>query len=172
MFDPKEILDVTGKKLQDFFGDEFEKFYVECENDDRLELKEKTMARDLFKVLLKSVVETGLPYVFFRDTVNKLNPNKHAGNVYSTQLCTEILQNMSETEFVEEVMEDGTVNIKYKPGDSVVCNIASLNMAKLNTEEEMKKVIPLSMRILDNVTTMSFFPFKEAELTAKKYRSV
>jgi len=172
LFDPKEILDVTWKKLQDFFGDDFEKFYIECENNENLELREKTMARDLFKVLLKSVVETWLPYVFFRDTVNKLNPNKHAGNVYSTQLCTEILQNMSETEFVEEVMDDGTVNIKYKPGDSVVCNIASLNMAKVNTEEEMKKVIPLSMRILDNVTTMSFFPFKEAELTAKKYRSV
>lgn len=172
LFDPKEILDVTGKRLQDFFGDEFSKFYEECENDDRLELKEKTWARDLFKVLLKSVVETGLPYVFFRDTVNTLNPNKHAGNIYSTQLCTEILQNMSETEFVEEVMEDGTVNIKYKPWDSVVCNIASLNMAKVHTEAEMQKVIPLSIRILDNVTTMSFFPFKEAELTAKKYRSI
>jgi len=77
LFDPKEIEDVTGKKLQDFFGKDFDKFYVECEKNEKLTLKEKTNAKELFKKFLKSTVETGMPYVFFRDTVNRLNPNKH-----------------------------------------------------------------------------------------------
>jgi ribonucleoside-diphosphate reductase alpha chain len=158
--------------MEDLWGDDFDLFYESCEVDDRLELKKTIDAKDLFKVFLKSVVETGMPYVFFRDTVNQLNPNKHAGMVYSSQLCTEIAQNMSAPEFVEEVDEDGMVSIKYKPGDSVVCNLASINMGKVFTDEEIQKVLPISMRLLDNVIEMNFFPFKESELTSKKYRSV
>jgi ribonucleoside-diphosphate reductase alpha chain len=121
---------------------------------------------------LKATVETGMPYAFFRDTVNALNPNKHAGNVYSTQLCVEICQNTSTSKFVEEELEDGNIVIKYEPGDSVVCNLASINVAKVNTDEEIKKVIPVAMRVLDNVIDLNFYPIKEAEKTAKKYRSV
>jgi len=88
---------------------------VECENSPKLELKKQVDAKELFKTFLKSVVETGMPYVFFRDTVNSLNPNKHAGKIYSTQLCTEITQNMSEAKFVEEVDENGNIAIKYTP---------------------------------------------------------
>jgi len=81
LFDPKEVKDVTGRVLQDHFSEDFEKFYIECENNPKLELKEKTSAKELFKKFLKSTVETGMPYVFYRDTVNALNPNKHAGNI-------------------------------------------------------------------------------------------
>lgn len=173
LFDPKEIKDTLGETLQDKFGDEFEKFYVKCEKDDRLELKVKTSAKDLFKKFLKATVETGMPYVFFRDTVNKLNPNKHAGNIYSTQLCTEICQNTKAPEFVaEEVDEAGNIAIKYKPGETVVCNLASINIAKVNDDKTIEKVTEVTMRILDNVITLNYYPIKEAELTAKKYRSV
>lgn len=172
LFDPKEILDVTGQRLEDLWGDEFAVFYTACENNPKLALKKEIDAKELFKIFLKSVVETGMPYVFFRDTVNKLNPNKHAGKVYSTQLCTEITQNMSAPKFVEEVEEDGTTAIKYTPGDAVVCNLSSINMAKVYTEDEMKKVIPTALRIMDNVIDMNYFPFKEAEITNLKYRSV
>jgi ribonucleoside-diphosphate reductase alpha chain len=113
-----------------------------------------------------------MPYAFFRDTVNAANPNKHAGNIYSTQLCVEICQNTSTSKFVEEVIEDGKIVIKYEPGDSVVCNLASINVAKVNTDDEIKKVIPVAMRLLDNVIDLNFYPIKEAEATAKKYRSV
>ena len=172
LFDPKEISDKTGKKLQDHFWEDFEKFYVECENNNKLELKEVVDARELFKTYLKATVETGMPYAFFRDTVNALNPNKHAGSVYSTQLCVEICQNTSTSKFVEEALEDGTIVIKYEPGDSVVCNLASINVAKVNTDEDIKNVIPIAMRVLDNVIDLNFYPIKEAEKTAKKYRSV
>jgi ribonucleoside-diphosphate reductase alpha chain len=172
LMDPKEVREVTGKVLQDSFCDEFEAQYLECENNPKLKLNEKVKAKDLFKKFMKSTVETGMPYVFYRDTVNKLNPNKHAGNIYSTQLCTEICQNTSTAKYVEETIEDGNIVIKYTPGDSVVCNLASINVAKVNTDEDIAKVTPVVMRILDNVIDLNYYPIKEAERTAKRYRSV
>jgi len=172
LFDPKEIEDKTGKRLQDHFWEDFEKFYVECENNSKLELKDVVNAKELFKTYMKTAVETGMPYAFFRDTVNNVNPNKHAWNVYSTQLCVEICQNTSPSKFIEEKLEDWIVRIEYKAWDSVVCNLASINIAKVNTTEKIKKIIPIAMRLLDNVIDLNFYPIKEAENTAKKYRSV
>lgn len=172
LFDPKEVLDITWKKLQDHFSDEFEKFYIECENNEKLELKKQIDAKDLFKTFLKVVVETWMPYVFFRDESNRINPNKHAGNVYSTQLCTEIIQNTSPSTFKQESDNDWEVTLKYKMWDTVVCNLASLNMAKVNTKEDMEKIVPIAMRILDNVIDLNLFPINEAKATSQKYRSV
>lgn len=172
LFDPHEIQKLYGKCLQDTFGEEFEKFYLELENDGRIVMKKTVSAKELFKKFLKVVVETGMPYVFFRDTVNRMNPNKHAGNIYSSQLCTEICQNTSASKFVEETLEDGKVLIKYEPGDTVVCNLASINVAKVNSQEEIEKIIPVAMRMLDNVITLNYYPIKEAERTAMRYRSV
>jgi len=139
-------------------------------------MKESIPAKDLMKMALKSTVETGMPYFFFRDTVNEVNPNKHAGNIYSTQLCTEICQNTSASKYKEETIteENGksVVNIKYEMGDLVVCNLASINMAKVYTQKDIDEVFPIAMRVLDNVITLNFYPIKEAEHTAKKYRSV
>lgn len=172
LFDPKEIEDITWKKLQDLFGDEFEKFYEQLESDDRIALKQKIASKEIFKKLLKTVVETGMPYSFFRDTVNKTNPNSHVGKIYSSQLCTEIAQNTSPSKFIEEINQDWNICIKYKAWDTVVCNLASINVAKVFTDDEIAKVIPIAMRILDNVIDLNFYPIKEAEITAKQYRSV
>ena len=176
LFDPYEVEKVTGQKMQDLFCDDFEKFYLKCEQNPKLEMKETMPAKDLMKMALKSTVETGMPYFFFRDTVNEVNPNKHAGNIYSTQLCTEICQNTASSTFKEETItqEDGksVVNIKYEMGDLVVCNLASINMAKVNTQADIDEIFPVAMRVLDNVITLNFYPIKEAEHTAKKYRSV
>jgi ribonucleoside-diphosphate reductase alpha chain len=93
--------------------------------------------------------------------------------VYSTQLCTEIIQNTKEPVFVEETTENGLVNIKYKPGDTVVCNLASINVAKVNPHtNDMEEVHNIAMRILDNVITMNFYPVQETKITAMKYRAV
>jgi ribonucleoside-diphosphate reductase alpha chain len=172
LFDPYEVQKFHGKALQDHFGKEFEEFYVILEKDERLTLRKNVKAKELFKKFLKVVVETGMPYVFFRDTVNRMNPNRHAGNIYSSQLCTEICQNTSATKFVEETLEDGKVLIKYEPGDSVVCNLASINVAKVNDKETIDKIIPIVMRILDNVITLNYYPIQEAKRTAMRYRSV
>jgi len=173
LFDPKEIREILWTKLEDHFWDEFEKLYIELENNQNIKLKEAVKAKELFKQFLKTVVETGMPYVFFRDTANKYNPNKHVWNVYSSQLCTEIIQNTSESKFIEEKTEDGIVNIKYKPWDTVVCNLASINVAKVNPiTDDMEMVHDITMRILDNVITMNFYPVEETKITAMKYRSV
>lgn len=173
LFDPHEIEDLyDGKRLQDTFDKEFEAFYLKLEQDERVTMKKTIKAKELFKKFLKSTVETGMPYVFFRDTVNRLNPNKHIGNIYSTQLCTEICQNTSDTKFIEETIEDGKIIIRYEPGDLVVCNLASINIATVFEEKIIADVFPVVMRVLDNVVTLNYYPIKEAERTSKRYRSV
>lgn len=172
LFDPNEIFQVTRKRMEDHFGKEFDQFYQECEKNDSLEYKSTVKAKDLMKEFLKTTVETGMPYVFFRDTVNEVNPNKHAGRVYSTQLCTEICQNTTESTFMEESVQNGEIAVKYVPGDVVVCNLASINIAKVHTDKQIQEIFPIAMRVLDNVITLNFYPIKEAEITAKKYRSV
>lgn len=172
LFDPYEIEMVFGKRLEDCYGEEFNNFFKLCEESKNLTLKETIKAKDLMKEALKTTVETGMPYFFFRDTVNEVNPNKHAGMVYSTQLCTEICQNTSPSKFKEEVEKNGDVNITYTPGDTVVCNLASINMANVHKLEDIQRVFPIAMRVLDNVISLNLFPIKESEITAKKYRSV
>lgn len=183
LFDPLEINKLYWKNLQDTYSEEFIKFYETLENDDRIKLKTTVNAKDLFKTFMKVVVETWMPYVFFRDTVNNANPNKHAWMVYSTQLCTEICQNTSPAKFIGESVEPHCitslqkspkqeVNIKYTSWDTVVCNLASINVAKVNTKKDIENVLPVVMRILDNVITLNFYPIKESEITALKYRSV
>ncbi len=172
LFDPHEIAQLYDTKLQDHFGEEFDKFYQKLEADKRIVLRKSIPAKELFKQFLKVTVETGMPYVFYRDTVNRLNPNKHAGNIYSSQLCTEICQNTAPAKFVEETIEDGQIVIRYQPGDLVVCNLTSINMAKVHDEATIADVMPIVMRTLDNVITLNYYPIKEAELTAMRYRSV
>jgi len=172
LFDPHEVNKKYGKNLQDHFGDEFEKFYEELEKDTKLRMKKTVQAKDLFKRFMKSTVETGMPYVFFRDTINAVNPNKHVGNIYSSQLCTEICQNTSPTKFIEETIEDGKIVLRYEPGDFVVCNLASINVAKVYEESVIADVVPTVMRVLDNVISLNYYPIKEAERTAMRYRSV
>ncbi len=172
LMDPHEVMNTYGRRIEDSFDVDFEIFYTDAEKNPKLKLNKTIKAKDLFKTFLKSTVETGMPYVFFRDTVNRLNPNKHAGSVYSTQLCTEICQNSSPTEFIEEKLENGEVNIKYKAGDMVTCNLASINVAKVNTVKDMQETVPVLMRLLDNVVSITKYPLKEAERTSLRYRPI
>ena len=172
LFDPHEVETLYGKKLQDYFDKDFAKFYKTLEKDTRLEVTKTVKAKDLFKKFLKTTVETGMPHVFFRDTVNRNNANQHAGNVYSTQACTEICQNSKPAEFIEEVQENGKIVLRYKPGDLVVCNLASINVAKVHDDETMAKIFPIIERIIDNVITLTSYPIEEARHTAMRYRSM
>lgn len=172
LFDPHEIYKAYGTRLEDTFCEEFEAFYAKCEANDALKLKKAVKAKDLFKQFLKTTVETGMPYVFYRDTVNRVNPNKHAGHVYSTQLCTEICQNTSETKFIEETIDGEKIVISYEPGDLVTCVLSSINIAKVNTDKEITAVFPVLTRLLDNLITLNRFPVKEAARTSERYRSI
>lgn len=90
---PHEIHKIKGYHLEDFYGEEWEERYFDCVQDPRVP-KRTMVLKDLVRLILKSAVETGTPFTFNRDHVNRMNPNAHAGMIYCSNLCTEIAQNM------------------------------------------------------------------------------
>ena len=177
MFDPHEVEKKYGKAIEDTYGEEFEEFYKKLVADK--EISRRVMPiKDMVRLLIKSWSETGTPFIFNRDLVNKYNPNKHQGMIYSSNLCTEIAQNMSpsETFSTEIVTEDGDTVIvnKTKPGDFVECNLASLTLGKLdvNNEKELEETVRTVVRALDNVIDLNYYPTPYAEVTNKKYRAI
>lgn len=174
---PHEILTVKGYALEDFFGTEWKEKYLDCIADERIE-KRIIPIKDIIRLIIKSAVETGTPFTFNRDHVNRANPNGHKGMIYCSNLCTEIAQNMSEIEEVEERIEtaDGeTVIVTVtKPGEFVVCNLASLSLGHLNVEdeEEISRITSYVVRALDNVIDLNFFPVPYAKINNEKYRPI
>ena len=178
LFDPYEIEQVKGYRLEDCFdettaGGTFTDRYWECVNDDRITKKE-VRAMDIMRRILRSQLETGSPFMFYRDTVNRANPNKHEGMIYSSNLCTEIAQNMSPSAIVEETVEDGLIVRTTKPGDLVTCNLSSLNLGRLYPFDDdlMSRVINIQVRMLDNVVDLNEMSVKEAEVTGQRYRAI
>ena len=177
LFCPNEILSIKGYCLEDYYGEEWEKRYIDCVNDARL-TRRTLSVKDIVRLVLRSAVETGTPFTFNRDHVNKANPNGHKGMIYCSNLCTEIAQNMSEIESVstEVKTEDGdTVVVRAsKPGDFVVCNLASLSLGHLPLENESKltDVVRTVVRALDNVIDINFYPLPYAKITNQRYRSL
>ena len=177
LFCPNEIITVKGYCLEDYYGEEWEQRYMDCVNDSRLS-KRSMSIKDIVRLILRSAVETGTPFTFNRDTVNRANPNAHRGIIYCSNLCTEIAQNMSSIETVstEICTEDGdTVVVKtIRPGDFVVCNLASLSLGHLPLEDEkqMKEKVATVVRALDNVIELNFYPIPFAQITNHRYRSI
>ncbi|MGN1179261.1 MAG: ribonucleoside-diphosphate reductase subunit alpha [Candidatus Ornithospirochaeta sp.] len=177
MMCPYEVYKTKGYHLEDYWGDEWTEKYLECVNDNRIQ-KRSIVLKDLVRLIIKSEVETGTPFAFNRDTVNRMNPNKHKGIIYCSNLCTEIAQNMSEIEAEESriVNEDGDIVVvnKTKPGDFVVCNLASLSLGNIDLEdkEHLSSLVHSVVRALDNVVTLNFYPVPYAKITNDKYRSI
>ncbi|ABS40407.1 ribonucleoside-diphosphate reductase subunit alpha [Clostridium botulinum] len=178
LFDPYIVEKIMGYKLEDYFDDEdrreFTNKYLECERNTNIP-RDTVPTLDIMKKLMKSAVETGTPFIFFRDTVNKANPNKHKGMIYSSNLCHEIAQNMSESRLLEEEIIDGNgypeVVQRVKAGDMVTCNLNSINLSKVK-KEEFNECIPFQIRMLDNVISLNKLPVKEAKVTSDKYRAI
>ncbi|MBS5147595.1 MAG: ribonucleoside-diphosphate reductase subunit alpha [Collinsella intestinalis] len=174
---PHDILQVKGYALEDFYGDEWERRYRDCVADPRIS-KRRILIKDLVRLILKSAVETGTPFAFMRDAVNRANPNGHEGVIYCSNLCTEIAQNTSAIEDVtrEVVTEDGdtVVVTTTRPGDFVVCNLASLSLGRLPVEDDetMGRVIETAVRALDNVIDLNFYALPYARITNHRYRSI
>lgn len=176
LFDPHEIRKVKGYSLEDFFDEtkglgSFREKYTECLEDDRLS-KKCVPAIEIMKRIMKSQLETGTPFMFYRDTVNRLNPNPHLGMIYASNLCTEIMQNMSATVVSSEETEDGEIIIRKTPGDFVVCNLSSLSLAKVIQDNVLKRVIDIQIRMLDNVIDLNRIDVPQAMLTNQKYRAI
>ena len=177
MMCPHEIKTVKGYSLEDFYGKQWEEKYYECVNDTRI--SKRTMSvKDIVRLIIKSAAETGTPFAFYRDTANKMNPNKHKGMIYSSNLCTEIMQNMSAMDIqVSEVFDtngDKIVVEKTKAGDFVVCNLSSvvLGNVDVNNDEELEYVVETQIRAMDNVIDLNYYAIPFAEITNKKYRAI
>ncbi len=203
LFDPYEV-----KDLATLTGAEFEKRYVEYENDPSI-TKEQMKAKDLWKKVLTSYFESGSPFLCFKDNANKANPNDHTGFIRSSNLCTEIFQNTNPNHYLIKIeLEDGEIltfeenervlvdngiekfankitaldSLNGKKifivekekidGDTAVCNLASVNLSKINTKEDIQRVVPTAIRMLDNVIDLNFYPLRKVKATNLKSRAI
>lgn len=177
LFCPNEILTVKGYSLEDYYGEEWEKRYRDCIADPRLSRRTLTL-KEIVRLILRSATETGTPFAFNRDTVNRANPNAHKGMIYCSNLCTEIAQNMSaiSSESIEVLTQDQdkVVVTRTRPGDFVVCNLASLCLANLPLDdaESLRNTIYSVVRALDNVIDLNYYPLPYAQITNQRYRSI
>lgn len=204
LFDPFEVTELTT-----LYGEEFEARYIELENSDDNITRERVSAKSLWKEMLRSYFETGNPFLTFKDTANRANPNKHAGIIRSTNLCTEIFQNTGPNTYKTRfTFEDGTqeaydenemltvdngttkpakkvtaldslngkqiwiVDKEKTDGDTAVCNLASVNLANVHTKEDLERVVPTAIRMLDNVIDLNFYPLAKVKKTNEKSRSI
>lgn len=178
LMDPKEVYDVKGYHIEDYFGKDWENKYFDCVNDERIHKREIPI-KEIIRLIIKSAVETGTPFAFNRDLVNETNPNKHKGIIYCSNLCTEIAQNTSaigeiEKSSIKSKEGDDIIVEKTKCGDFVVCNLASLCLGNFDVDNQdtLKSVVETAIRALDNVIDINLYPLEYAKLTTQKYRSI
>ena len=160
LFSPSDVPD-----LHDLFGLAFEKAYVAYEQKaERGEIKpSKTIpATDLWRKMLSMLFETGHPWITFKDPCNVRSPQQHVGVVHSSNLCTEITLNTSDTE-------------------TAVCNLGSVNLSrhlkdgangKVIDHDKLKKTITIAMRMLDNVIDINYYAVKKARDSNMRHRPV
>ncbi|WP_407269872.1 ribonucleoside-diphosphate reductase subunit alpha [Radiobacillus sp. PE A8.2] len=188
-FCPHQVKQIMGWKdqngnplgLEDFYDEEDAKYFSEKYNQavsHPLLPRKSYRAMDIMARIMIAQLETGTPYMFYRDEVNRQNPNKHINGVgrtsiYCSNLCTEIAQNMSATNIVKEYQdEDGNIVIVRKPGDFVVCNLSSINLPSAVQADVLERLIHIQVRMLDNVIDLNTISVGQAEMTNKKYRAV
>ncbi|MDB5929782.1 MAG: ribonucleoside-diphosphate reductase, alpha subunit [Polaromonas sp.] len=156
LFSPSDTPD-----LHDKYGQDFEKAYVIYEaRAERGELKpsRKLQATDMWRKMLSMLFETGHPWITFKDACNIRSPQQHAGVVHSSNLCTEITLNTSDTE-------------------TAVCNLGSINLVQhlkngALDHDKLKKTITTAMRMLDNVIDINYYAVEKARHSNMKHRPV
>lgn len=156
LFSPSNVPD-----LHDKFGADFEAAYVAYEEKAaRGEIKPSrtVQATDLWRKMLTMLFETGHPWITFKDACNVRSPQQHAGVVHSSNLCTEITLNTSDTE-------------------TAVCNLGSVNLlqhlkdGKVD-QEKLQRTVSTAMRMLDNVIDINYYAVKKARDSNLRHRPV
>jgi ribonucleoside-diphosphate reductase alpha chain len=156
----------TCPDLHDLVGLEFEKAYTAYEaKADRGEIKlfKRVPAKDMWRRMLSMLFETGHPWITFKDACNVRSPQQHVGVVHSSNLCTEITLNTSETEIA-------------------VCNLGSVNLSQhlVATDDgvmtidhtKLQKTVRTAMRMLDNVIDINYYAVKKARDSNLRHRPV
>lgn len=156
LFSPVDVPD-----LHDKFGAAFEAAYVACEAKaaaGEIRLHKKIPAVQLWRKMLTMLFETGHPWITFKDACNLRSPQQHAGVVHSSNLCTEITLNTSDSE-------------------TAVCNLGSVNLpAHLKDgaldQEKLARTVQTAMRMLDNVVDINFYATPKARNANLRHRPV
>ncbi|MES1163492.1 MAG: ribonucleoside-diphosphate reductase subunit alpha, partial [Rhizobacter sp.] len=151
----------TCPDLHDKFGKAFEVAYTGYEAkaaSGEIKLFKKTPARDLWRKMLSMLFETGHPWITFKDACNVRSPQQHVGVVHSSNLCTEITLNTSETEIA--VCNLGSVNLVHHVKDGAIDQV------------KLKKTVATAMRMLDNVIDINYYAVKKARDSNLKHRPV
>src|SRR5215475_7418592 len=156
LFSPSDVPD-----LHDKFGVEFEKAYTAYEDKvarGELKLFKKIPAANLWRKMLGMMFETGHPWITFKDPCNIRSPQQHVGVVHSSNLCTEITLNTSDTEIA-------------------VCNLGSINLAQhlldgQVDQPKLKRTVATAMRMLDNVIDINYYAVKKARDSNLRHRPV
>ena len=147
--------------LHDKFGKAFEEAYLGYEAKaakGELKLFKRIPAAQLWRKMLTMLFETGHPWITFKDACNLRSPQQHVGIVHSSNLCTEITLNTSDSEIA-------------------VCNLGSVNLvAHLKEgwidEEKLRRTIGIAMRMLDNVIDINYYAVDKARKSNLKHRPV
>ena len=174
LFSPNET-----PELHDLHGKDFEKKYkdyVKKGKRGELRIFREISAKDLWKKMLRSLFETGHPWITFKDPSNIRYSNQHVGTVHSSNLCTEILLHTKPTQYSEN-----SRRIK-EYGETAVCNLGSINLKNhITTGEDGKRMIDydklkatvsLGLRMLDNVIDINFYPTEETKKSNMTHRPV
>lgn len=171
LVDPYEIRKKYGVELCEVYGEKFEELYLTIEKDENLQLRKVIKARELFKEIMKVQIETGMPYIFFKDRVNLMNHNSHVGMIGNGNLCMESFSNFSPSvNFKEDTVGENGVRIT-KLGEVHTCNLVSMNLAELE-RAELENIVDISVRILDNTIDLTRTPIKESDKHNLAYRTI
>lgn len=171
LVDPYEIRKKYGVELCEVYGEKFEELYLTIEKDENLQLRKVIKARELFKEIMKVQIETGMPYIFFKDRANLMNHNSHVGMIGNGNLCMESFSNFSPSvNFKEETVGENGVR-KTKLGEVHTCNLVSMNLAELE-RDELENIVDISVRILDNTIDLTRTPIKESDKHNLAYRTI
>lgn len=156
LVDPYEVKTKLGIDLPPLWGQEFVDAYAKVEeaiSANKLVLYKQINARELFKMAMRSQVETGMPYLWFKDTANRANPNQHEGYIPGGNLCQESWSNV-------------------EPGKLAhTCNLDSLNLANLE-REELPEICETAVRLLDNTIEINHAPFEDSGAHNNRYRTI
>lgn len=173
LFDPYEVKQLTGKNIAETWGEEFDKLYIYLEGNESIKRKKELPAIDIFKQIMKSQVETGMPYLFFKDIVNRVNPNSHDGMIGSGNLCQESFSNFRPSSISKPIIrEDKAIGLNANKGLIHTCNLLSLNLAEIDNNNELESAVKVGIRILDNAVELTDSPVPESILHNSRYRTV
>lgn len=156
LFSPSDVPD-----LHDLYGRAFEERYVAYEQmaeAGKIPHHKRVRAAELWRKHLTMLFETGHPWITWKDPSNIRSPQDHVGVVHSSNLCTEITLNSSATE-------------------TAVCNLGSINMAKFVVNGKfdrdlVARVVPVAMRMLDNVIDINYYPTEKTKRSNMRHRPV